>query len=140
MPHDTSHANAGGQVAIAFDTRQDPCVYREHTGAHEAAFPPHAVHVDYGNGLSGGAVSGTLEAAQDRGNRGQGVLQNSLIRRITPLEAERLQGLPDNWTAVPHKGKPMADGPRYRLVGNAIAINCLRWIGERIALFERVTA
>ena len=141
MPHDKSHANAGGQVAIAFDARQDPCFYHEHTGAHGAKFPPHAaVAIDYRNGLSGGTVSGTLEAAQDRGNRGQGVLQDMLVRRITPLEAERLQGLPDNWTAVSYRGKPMADGPRYRLVGNAIAINCLRWIGERIALFEKASA
>ena len=39
------------------------------------------------------------------------------VRRITPLEAERLMGLPDNWTAVSYHGKPMADGPRYRLIG-----------------------
>ena len=42
------------------------------------------------------------------------------------------------WTAVPHRGKPMADGPRYRLLGNAMAVNCMRWIGERIAMFENL--
>lgn len=63
-------------------------------------------------------------------------VSSSIVRRITPLEAERLQGLPDDWTQVEWKGKPMADGPRYRLVGNAWAINVPRWIGERIQMFE----
>ena len=63
---------------------------------------------------------------------------STVVRRITPLEAERLMGLPDGYTLVPYRGKPMADGPRYRLCGNGIATNCLRWIGDRIALFEEV--
>lgn len=43
-------------------------------------------------------------------------------------------GFPDGYTLVPYRGKPAADGPRYKALGNSIAINCLRWIGERIAL------
>jgi len=54
------------------------------------------------------------------------------VRRLTPRECERLQGFPDDYTVVPVRGKPAADGPRYRALGNSMAVNCMRWIGERI--------
>ena len=60
------------------------------------------------------------------------------VRRITPLECERLQGFPDGYTAVNFKGKVIPRGSRYRLLGNAVAVNVMRWIGERIALFEEI--
>lgn len=60
------------------------------------------------------------------------------VRRLTPVECERLQGLPDDYTAVPHRGKPMADGQRYKMVGNSMAVPCMRWIGERIARVESI--
>jgi DNA (cytosine-5)-methyltransferase 1 len=58
------------------------------------------------------------------------------LRRLTPVECERLQGFPDGYTAIPWRGKPAAecpDGPRYRALGNSMAVPCMRWIGERIA-------
>lgn len=58
------------------------------------------------------------------------------VRRLTPRECERLQGFPDDWTLVPYRGKPAADGPRYRAIGNSMAVPVMRWIGERIAAFE----
>ena len=61
------------------------------------------------------------------------VLAGSIgVRRLTPIECERLQGFPDNWTLVPHRGKPAADGPRYKAIGNSMAIPLMRWIGKRI--------
>jgi DNA (cytosine-5)-methyltransferase 1 len=57
---------------------------------------------------------------------------NTVLRYITPTEAERLQGFPDGWTDVPYRGKPAADGPRYKALGNSMAVNVMRWIGERI--------
>jgi len=54
------------------------------------------------------------------------------VRRLTPLECERLQGFPDGYTAVPYRGKPAADGPRYKSLGNSMAVNVMRWIGRRI--------
>ena len=54
------------------------------------------------------------------------------VRRLTPLECERLMGFPDGYTDVPHKGKPAADSARYKALGNSWAVNCTRWIGERI--------
>lgn len=54
------------------------------------------------------------------------------VRRLTPTECERLQGFPDGYTLIPYRGKPAADGPRYRALGNSMAVPVMRWIGERI--------
>lgn len=59
-------------------------------------------------------------------------------RRLTPLEYERLQGFPDNWTKIPYRGRSIeqcADAPRYRAMGNSMAVPVMRWIGERIERF-----
>lgn len=60
------------------------------------------------------------------------------VRRLTPIECERLQGFPDNYTNVSHRGKPAADGPRYKALGNSMAVPCMRWIGERIQMIETI--
>ncbi len=67
-------------------------------------------------------------------------LVDSAVRRLTPRECERLQGFPDDYTLVPHRGKPMADGPRYKALGNSMAVPVMRWIGERIAQVEAITS
>jgi DNA (cytosine-5)-methyltransferase 1 len=61
------------------------------------------------------------------------------VRRLTPRECERLQGFPDDYTLIPYRGKPAADGPRYKALGNSMAVPCMRWIGERIALVDSLT-
>jgi DNA (cytosine-5)-methyltransferase 1 len=61
------------------------------------------------------------------------------VRRLTPTECERLQGFPDGYTLVPHRGKPAKDGPRYKALGNSWAVPCARWIGRRIELVESLT-
>jgi len=58
------------------------------------------------------------------------------VRRLTPRECERLQGFPDDFTLVPHRGKPAADGPRYKALGNSMAVPCMAWIGQRIAAVD----
>lgn len=55
------------------------------------------------------------------------------VRRLTPCECERLQDFPDGYTDVPYRGKLAADGPRYRALGNSMAVPVMRWIGERIS-------
>jgi DNA (cytosine-5)-methyltransferase 1 len=58
------------------------------------------------------------------------------VRRLTPTECERLQGFPDGHTAIPWKGKPAADcpdGPRYRALGNSMAVPVIAWIARKIA-------
>ena len=59
------------------------------------------------------------------------------VRRLTPVECERLQGFPDNYTAIPWRKKAAADcpdGPRYKALGNSWAVPNVRWLGLRIAL------
>lgn len=62
------------------------------------------------------------------------------VRRLLPVETERLMGFPDNWTRIPWRGKPAEqcpDGPRYKACGNSMCVNCMEWIGERIEKVER---
>ena len=54
------------------------------------------------------------------------------VRRLMPRECERLQGMPDDYTLVPYRGKPAADGPRYKAIGNAMAVPCVAWLGGRL--------
>lgn len=61
-----------------------------------------------------------------------------IVRRLTPRECERLQGFPDDWTLIEYRGKPAADGPRYKAIGNSMAVPVMRWIGERIQMVEDV--
>ena len=68
------------------------------------------------------------------------VLQTSAVRRLTPRECERLQGFPDGWTDVVYRGKPAADGPRYRALGNAFAVPVVRWIARRIVREDAASA
>jgi DNA (cytosine-5)-methyltransferase 1 len=60
----------------------------------------------------------------------------SHVRRLTPTECERLQGFPDGHTNVPHRGKPAADGPRYKAIGNSKAVPCIQWIGARLLMYR----
>lgn len=62
------------------------------------------------------------------------------VRRLTPLECERLQGFPDEWTRIPFKGKSAEecpDAPRYKALGNSFAVPVVAWIGKRIDLYEK---
>ena len=57
---------------------------------------------------------------------------------MTPVEIERCFGFPDDYTLVPYRGKPAADTPRYRALGNSMAVPVMRWIGERIAQVDAI--
>lgn len=76
-------------------------------------------------------VSGTLTRSQSAG-----VMQNMAVRRLTPTECERLQGFPDGHTNIPWKGKESPDSPRYKALGNSMAVPVMAWIGKRIQLLE----
>ena len=71
--------------------------------------------------------------ANPMSDRGQSVAINMAVRRLTPVECERLQGFPDNYTNIPWRKQPESpDGPRYKALGNSWAVPVVRWIGERI--------
>ena len=92
-----------------------------------------------------GEVAGTLTARYDSSpcpDRGQNIVNaGSVVRRLTPRECERLQGMPDHWTRIPYRGKPAdqcPDGPRYKAIGNSMAVPVMRWIGEGIVLVDKL--
>ncbi len=60
------------------------------------------------------------------------VRRGTEVRRLTPRECERLQGFPDDYTMIPWRGGVVPDGPRYKALGNSMAVPVMRWIGERI--------
>lgn len=86
-------------------------------------------------------VCGTLRAeGENRPSRPSTVLhqQAMSVRRLTPRECERLQGFPDDYTLVTYRNKPAADGPRYKALGNSMAVPVMRWIGERLAMVSQL--
>ena len=94
--------------------------------------------VRYVNG--DGAISGAL-AANPGMKQTSYVKDGAVVRRLTPRECERLQGMPDDWTRIPYRGKPAEDcpdGPRYKAIGNSMAVPVMRWIGERIAMVDKL--
>lgn len=68
------------------------------------------------------------------------VAVGNAVRRLTPRECERVMGLPDDYTLIAYRGKPAKDSPRYSAIGNAIAVNVLRWIARRIELVDSTRA
>jgi len=110
MGHAGSHPNAGGQVAVAFDWQ---------SGGDSRGLDP-------------------KDTAQLQRCQVPAMLSAMQVRRLTPRECERLQGFPDDYTLIPYRGKPAADGPRYKALGNSMAVPVMRWIGDRIQLAESV--
>ena len=100
--------------------------------------------VDCRNFREGGEVNGTLQAKESGGqslNLNNTVRQNMVVRRLTPMECERLQGFPDHWTDIgewtDEKGKKHkdADSPRYKALGNSIALPFWDWMLRRMARY-----
>lgn len=115
--HNTSHANSGQPPAIAFQPGN----------LSRGAGPAPSDH-----------IFPTLKADHGRGRSDQDphVVFGPQVRRLTPIECERLQGFPDNHTLIGWRGKDAdecPDGPRYKAIGNSMAVPVMRWIGERIA-------
>jgi DNA (cytosine-5)-methyltransferase 1 len=112
MSEEGGNANGGGQVAVAFADIADPVAANQaRTYTREGA---HNFRV---SNVAIGAMT---------------------VRRLTPRECERLQGFPDDYTLIPYRGKPAADGPRYKALGNSMAVPVMRWIGERIAAVKAI--
>jgi len=188
MGHDGSHANGGGQVAIAFaqnqegDLRSGEVMHSLGTNANATSrnAPTVAFTLHGSDGTASAASStevagslrtrapgsienssttavlqeqsvawsGELTASTDiagtlqrggEGGRVDGVMTPQMaVRRLTPRECERLQGFPDDYTLVEYRGKLASDGPRYKALGNSMAVPVMRWIGERIAAVDAI--
>ena len=122
---DMAHAlgrNSGQENAIAFALRGR---------ADGAQFE---IHKD-------GSSVGALRASA--GGSSRDYISAQAVRRLTARECERLQGFPDDFTAIPWRGKPAdqcPDGPRYKALGNSMAVPVMAWIGRRIQAVEDLTA
>jgi len=188
MGHDRSHANGGGQVAIAFSQNQSGDVLAgnvmhslgtsQNATGRNAATVAFTLHGSDGTASTASATevagslrtrvpgsiensstttvlqersiawSGELTASTDiagtlqrggEGGRAAGVMTSRMaVRRLTPRECERLQGFPDDYTLVEYRGRLAADGPRYKALGNSMAVPVMRWIGQRIAAVDAI--
>jgi DNA (cytosine-5)-methyltransferase 1 len=107
-------------------------------GAHPPAVAFQPRYVRNGRGAPDEVAAAlTGEAGRTgKGDSAQCVTTGMAVRRLTPRECERLQGFPDDYTLIPYRGKPAADGPRYKALGNSMAVPVMRWIGERIQMVE----
>lgn len=88
----------------------------------------------YNQATTGGASKPLGHSATDTDHT-PAVALNHIVRRLTPVECERLQGFPDGWTRIPYRGKPAEqcpDSPRYKALGNSWATNCAEYILRRI--------
>lgn len=112
----TVDTGSGHSVAMAFK----PSHYtRGKDGAPDDVVPP-------------------LGAEPDKGDQDPILFEGvgTAVRRLTPRECERLQAFEDDYTLIHYRGAPAADGPRYKALGNAMNVNEIRWVLQRIELFE----
>jgi len=95
------------------------------------------------NGFGVGEIASTMRSmghhgSHQNGGGHQAVMSGSAVRRLTPRECERLQGFPDDYTLINVRGKPAADGPRYKALGNSMAVPVMAWLGQRIAAVDNL--
>ena len=149
MGHAGSHSNGGGHAAIAIqervvsensDSGPDGAGFRDDDAAYtlEARTVPQTVAFDL-RGREGGAMpegphdTANIRAASGGSSRSY-VASPYAVRRLTPTECHRLQGLPDDHCAITYRRKPAADGPQYKALGNSMAVPCIKWILDRIRI------
>lgn len=125
------HKSLGERTGLGIGSDGDPAYTLQRGHSHGVFFA--------GQGAKAGSIAysentaPTLKACESGTNRTPTVHLDMQVRRLTPRECERLQGFPDDYTAIPFRGKPAADSPRYRALGNSMAVPVVRWIAERIA-------
>jgi DNA (cytosine-5)-methyltransferase 1 len=132
-------------IAHAFDARQSDVIqYGDKAGPLDTDGSLQAIclnptQITSGENRSNPQPGGPCHTLA-KGMHAPAIASRSAVRRLTPTECEALQGFPRGYTAVPYRGKPAADAPRYKALGNSWAVNCARWIGRRIALAESIAA
>lgn len=145
-----ANSNAAGRrreddfnlVAHAFDARQsDVCQYGDMAAPLDTDGHTMAVAFAENNRSEVNERDVAYPLKTGGGKPGQSypaIRDGIAVRRLTPRECERLQGFPDDYTLVPFRGKPASDSPRYKALGNSMAVPVMRWLGERIELVESV--
>jgi DNA (cytosine-5)-methyltransferase 1 len=106
------------------------------TGVHGVAQP--MVLMDQGGSVMNVETDMTGTLRRETHGHEPIVMQSMAVRRLTPVECERLQGFPDTYTDIMSKGKATPDGPRYKALGNSMAVPVMAWIGKRINEVEEL--
>ena len=127
---------------ICFESRQEMSIYGDVAGTLDCQRPVGNAVAFAENSRAelrlcggNGDISGTLSTGGGKPGQGLPCIAGSGVRRLTPVECERLQGFPDNFTKIPWRGKSPEDCPgshRYKALGNSMAVPVMRWIGQRI--------
>jgi DNA (cytosine-5)-methyltransferase 1 len=125
---DIYNAAITGDVAVPLTNRADG------TGTGPTVMQPFQQTADCLTAAYGTKWNGNASA--DNGSLF--VKQAMAVRRLTPVECERLQGFPDSYTDIKSKNKPTPDGPRYKALGNSMAVPVMAWIGQRIQEVENI--
>jgi len=99
---------------------------------HETRATILAIHQNQRGEINTSDIAYSLNAGGGKPGQGHQVVQTEAVRRLTPIECERLMGWPDNWTATTADGKQQADSHRYRQCGNGVATPVTQWIGNRL--------
>jgi DNA (cytosine-5)-methyltransferase 1 len=104
-------------------------------GAQQQNYLAYSTKLHHTSACGAGKLYEEYTASLDACSPPPALLIPSQVRRLTPRECERLQGMPDDYTLIPWRGKPAdecPDGPRYKAIGNSKAVTVVRWIGQRI--------
>lgn len=148
-----SDSSTKGGHLIPFDTTQitsdknysnpkggDPC-HPLAAGAHAPAVAFERRMTRTTGGQPQEELNGCLRADENSGDGAPCVATPMAVRRLTPRECERLQGFPDDYTLIPYRNKTAADcpdGPRYKALGNSMAVPVIQWIGKQIQLVDQI--
>ncbi len=134
--------DGGVMPAIAFDARQSDVIqYGDQSWPLDT--DGHTIAVAFAENQRAEVITsdtvGSLNVGGGKPGQGFPALQRGMqVRRLTPRECEKLQGFEPDYTLIPYRGKPAADGPRYKALGNSMAVPCMAWIGRRIQLVEAI--
>jgi DNA (cytosine-5)-methyltransferase 1 len=128
LRHEALGEGTGFGIGDAGDPAYTLTKGHSHAVAQPVAFHPTQDPISSINGTTHG-----LGCGSSSGQASVAVSHNMAVRRLTPIECERLQGFPDNYTNIPWRNKPESpDGPRYKALGNSWAVPVVHWIGKRI--------
>jgi DNA (cytosine-5)-methyltransferase 1 len=145
----TRHNALGERTALGIGQDGDPAFTLTKTHSHGVFIGAEQFPMTFAQNQLGeirlGNAAGTLNQNSNASGRNTPMVFDAglcaAVRRLTPRECERLQGFPDDYTMIPWRGKPAAlcpDGPRYKAIGNSMAVPVMRWIGERIDWTENI--
>ena len=135
--------NKGSGGNLGYGDKDDPVFTLQKSHSHAVALPL-GTRVDRGGSHREGEGNNIIIEQNNKSSTPEminlrsletpntAILASPRVRRLTPRECERLQGFPDDYTLIPYGKKPAADGPRYKALGNSMAVPVVRWIGERL--------